>query len=221
MNDFVMPSLGADMDDGRLLEWYVKPGDPVKRGDIVALVDTDKAAIEIEIFEDGVVDELLVPAGEKVPVGTPLARIGAAGAVSGDEAAVVEELVPETLPEKVPEPVVEADEQPVVPPEEPAKTAVPSVHATPARVATEPSPRLMSRRPRKGSRPPSLKRNLNPDPNRVVSGFRLWHGVSPESSSSTSSPSRVPVLAVPLPRPTSKRRHVFPKSPYRCQKRPQ
>ena len=65
MNDFVMPSLGADMDDGRLLEWYVKPGDPVKRGDIVALVDTDKAAIEIEIFEDGVVSELLVPEEER------------------------------------------------------------------------------------------------------------------------------------------------------------
>ncbi len=74
-----MPSLGADMDAGRLLEWYVKPGDTVKRGDIVALVDTDKAAIEVEIFEDGVVGELLVPPGEKVPVGTPLATILAEG----------------------------------------------------------------------------------------------------------------------------------------------
>ncbi len=74
-----MPSLGADMDAGRLLEWYVKPGDAVKRGDIVALVDTDKAAIEVEIFQDGVVGELLVPPGEKVPVGTPLATIVAAG----------------------------------------------------------------------------------------------------------------------------------------------
>jgi pyruvate dehydrogenase E2 component (dihydrolipoamide acetyltransferase) len=84
MPDFLMPSLGADMDSGVLLEWRVKPGDRVKRGDIVALVDTQKAEIEIEVFDDGVVAELLVPEGERVPVGTPIARIGA-----GEAAAVV------------------------------------------------------------------------------------------------------------------------------------
>ena len=73
MSEFVMPSLGADMESGTLLEWFVKPGDAVKRGDIVAVVDTSKAEIEIEIFEDGVIDELLVAEGERVPVGTPLA----------------------------------------------------------------------------------------------------------------------------------------------------
>jgi pyruvate dehydrogenase E2 component (dihydrolipoamide acetyltransferase) len=90
MSEFRMPSLGADMDAGTLLDWYVKPGDMVKRGDIVALVDTDKAAVEIEIFLDGVVGELLIPPGEKVPVGTPLAVIQPAG-------------TPVTKPEAVPE----------------------------------------------------------------------------------------------------------------------
>jgi len=61
-----MPSLGADMESGTLLEWFVKPGDAVKRGDIVALVDTSKAEIEIEIFEDGVIDQLLVSEGMRV-----------------------------------------------------------------------------------------------------------------------------------------------------------
>jgi pyruvate dehydrogenase E2 component (dihydrolipoamide acetyltransferase) len=75
MSDFLMPSLGADMDTGTLLEWYVKPGDPVKRGDIVALVDTSKAEIEIEIFEDGVIGELHVQEGARVPVGTVLATV--------------------------------------------------------------------------------------------------------------------------------------------------
>jgi pyruvate dehydrogenase E2 component (dihydrolipoamide acetyltransferase) len=75
MADFVMPSLGADMEAGTLLEWYVKPGDAVKRGDIVALVDTSKAEIEVEIFEDGVIDELLVAEGTRVPVGTVLATV--------------------------------------------------------------------------------------------------------------------------------------------------
>jgi pyruvate dehydrogenase E2 component (dihydrolipoamide acetyltransferase) len=78
MSEFLMPSLGADMEAGTLLEWYVKPGDVVKRGDIVALVDTSKAEIEVEIFVDGVIDELLVPAGTRVPVGTALATVRSA-----------------------------------------------------------------------------------------------------------------------------------------------
>ena len=73
-----MPSLGADMDAGTLVEWLVKPGDLVKRGDIVAVVETEKGAIEIEIFEAGKVDELLVAIGATVPVGTPLALVGGA-----------------------------------------------------------------------------------------------------------------------------------------------
>ena len=62
------------MESGTLLEWFVKPGETVKRGDIVALVDTSKE-IEVEIFEDGVIDELLVAEGARVPVGTVLARV--------------------------------------------------------------------------------------------------------------------------------------------------
>jgi pyruvate dehydrogenase E2 component (dihydrolipoamide acetyltransferase) len=80
MSDFVMPSLGADMAEGTLLEWYVKPGARVHRGAVVALVDTSKAEIEIEVFDDGVVDEILVEPGTRVPVGTPLARISALAA---------------------------------------------------------------------------------------------------------------------------------------------
>ncbi|WIY00506.1 dihydrolipoamide acetyltransferase family protein [Amycolatopsis mongoliensis] len=77
MGAFRMPSLGADMDEGTVIEWLVKPGDQVHRGDIVAVVDTAKSAVEVECFETGAVGEILVPAGEKVPVGTPLAMIGA------------------------------------------------------------------------------------------------------------------------------------------------
>jgi pyruvate dehydrogenase E2 component (dihydrolipoamide acetyltransferase) len=76
VGDFLMPSLGADMERGTLTEWMVKPGDYVHRGDIVAAVDTDKAVMDIETFEEGVVAELLVAVGENVPVGTVLARIG-------------------------------------------------------------------------------------------------------------------------------------------------
>jgi len=70
-----MPSLRADMEAGKLVEWLVKPGDRVKRGDIVAVVETQKGAIEIEIFEAGQISDILVELNEKVPVGTPLALI--------------------------------------------------------------------------------------------------------------------------------------------------
>ncbi len=74
-----MPSLGADMEAGTLVEWKVKAGDAVKRGDLVAVVDTNKGAIEIEIWEDGVVEELRVAIGTKVPVGTVLAIVRGTG----------------------------------------------------------------------------------------------------------------------------------------------
>jgi pyruvate dehydrogenase E2 component (dihydrolipoamide acetyltransferase) len=82
MADFLMPSLGADMDEGTVTKWLVKPGDAVKRGDIVVEVETDKADMEVEVWETGVVERILVPEGEKVPVGTPLATLRATGAAA-------------------------------------------------------------------------------------------------------------------------------------------
>lgn len=72
---FTMPSLGADMDEGRITEWLVQPGDHVERGQIVVVVETDKSDIEVEVFEPATVAELLAAAGEVVPVGTPIARM--------------------------------------------------------------------------------------------------------------------------------------------------
>jgi pyruvate dehydrogenase E2 component (dihydrolipoamide acetyltransferase) len=79
MSEFRMPSLGADMEAGTLVQWLKQPGEAVHRGDIVAVVETQKGAIEIEIFEDGVLERQLVGAGVEVPVGTPLATIGKPG----------------------------------------------------------------------------------------------------------------------------------------------
>ena len=75
MIDFLMPSLGADMEAGTLIEWRKKPGETVKRGDIIAEVETQKGLIEIEVFEEGVIGELLIKEGTKVPVGTVMATI--------------------------------------------------------------------------------------------------------------------------------------------------
>lgn len=70
-----MPSLGADMVSGTLIEWQIKPGDVVKRGDVVAIVETDKGNIDVEVWHDGIVDRLVVAPGTTVPVGTVLAEL--------------------------------------------------------------------------------------------------------------------------------------------------
>jgi pyruvate dehydrogenase E2 component (dihydrolipoamide acetyltransferase) len=77
--EFRMPSLGADMEAGTLVQWLVKPGDRVKHGDIIAVVETQKGAIEIETFQTGRIEKFLVGVGTKVPVGTPLAEISTEG----------------------------------------------------------------------------------------------------------------------------------------------
>ncbi|MBF4766745.1 2-oxo acid dehydrogenase subunit E2 [Nocardioides agariphilus] len=111
MAAFTMPSLGADMEEGTLLEWLVHPGDTVHKGDIVAVVDTAKAAIEVETFLAGVVSELLVEPGTVVPVGAPLATIE-----TEDEA-------PQQLPRAAPP--MEKHQEAAVPPPAP----LPQVHS--------------------------------------------------------------------------------------------
>ena len=74
--NFLLPSLGADMDSGILLAWSVSPGDEVERGQVIAEVETDKGIIEVECWHDCVVEELLIaPGPDPLPVGTPLARL--------------------------------------------------------------------------------------------------------------------------------------------------
>lgn len=111
MVEFKMPSLGADMESGKLLEWMVKPGAKVKRGDIVAIVGTEKGEIEIEIFEDGIIDQLLVTEGTEMPVGAVLALIRGVG-----------EAIPIMAPSGAPSPLV-AEVQPAAPPPQPAVAA--------------------------------------------------------------------------------------------------
>jgi len=103
MSIFKMPSLGADMESGTLMEWKVKEGEKVKNGQVIAEVESNKGVIEVEIFEDGVVDKLLVEPGTSCDVGTPIAVI-----VGENETAEALEAELKTSPgketkEKVPE----------------------------------------------------------------------------------------------------------------------
>jgi len=80
MPEFLLPKLGADMTEGRLVEWLKKPGEPIARGDVIAVVETDKANIEVESWVPGTMEKILVePGPDWMPVGTPLALIRAEG----------------------------------------------------------------------------------------------------------------------------------------------
>ncbi|MEP1125469.1 MAG: dihydrolipoamide acetyltransferase family protein [Ilumatobacter sp.] len=80
---YAMPSLGADMDEGAVIEWLVEVGDTVERGQVVARVETEKSDIDIETWRGGTVAEIVVGAGETVPVGTVLMHLHANGAEHG------------------------------------------------------------------------------------------------------------------------------------------
>lgn len=131
MTEFRMPSLGADMTEGTVTHWFVHPGDPVKRGDIVAEVDTTKAAIEIECFDDGVMDEIRVPEGRTVPVGAVLATIIAGASSSGNGKV---ETVPEARGEPVPSVATSESAGPPESRDRAESVATPSVVAEPARM---------------------------------------------------------------------------------------
>ncbi|HEX5550165.1 MAG TPA: dihydrolipoamide acetyltransferase family protein [Nitrospira sp.] len=82
MAEFLMPALGSDMTEGKLVAWKKKIGDRVAKSEIIAEVDTEKSAIEIESFHAGVIEQLLVQPGETVSVGTVMAIIREEGASS-------------------------------------------------------------------------------------------------------------------------------------------
>ncbi len=117
MGVFTMPSLGSDMEAGTLVEWMVGPGDSVKRGDVVAVVETQKGAIEIEVFEAGTVHDLTANLGEELPVGAPLAFILGEGEEAPAAPAKAAQ-APAAPPEK-------ADVQPSEPPRAPGSETAP------------------------------------------------------------------------------------------------
>ena len=77
LHDLKMPSFGADMAKGTLVEWQVKKGEVIKRGDVIAVIETHKGAIDLDVFEDAIVEELLIKEGQQVSVGTPIATLRA------------------------------------------------------------------------------------------------------------------------------------------------
>lgn len=117
-----MPSLGADMEAATLVKWRVEPGQAIRRGDIIAEVETEKGIIDIECFQSGVVETLDVAPGTKVPVGARMATIRADGG-AGD--------APSPVPAAAPPPASPALPVPPAPPRDaPAPVAAPAPAAS-------------------------------------------------------------------------------------------
>src|SRR6476661_434536 len=79
MANVIMPKMGDAMEEGTLLRWLKQVGDEVEVGDPIAEIETDKVSLEIEASEGGVFTKMLVEEGQAVPIGTPIATIGAEG----------------------------------------------------------------------------------------------------------------------------------------------
>ena len=109
-----MPALSPTMEEGTLAKWHVKAGDTVKSGDVIAEIETDKATMEVEAVDEGVVESILIPEGtEEVKVNTPIATLKGEGAAGAAPPA----------PEKTasaPPPAKPAEFQPAPPPPAPS-----------------------------------------------------------------------------------------------------
>jgi pyruvate dehydrogenase E2 component (dihydrolipoamide acetyltransferase) len=133
--DYALPSLGADMDVGRVVEWRVAIGDTVERGDVIAVVETEKSDIDIEIWHDGVVREFLVGLQEEIPVGTPIVRLAGRGPAEQERVAPAGAPTPPSPPpttRAVPlAPPARPAERPVGTPSGPAPSSTARVRSSP------------------------------------------------------------------------------------------
>ena len=91
MPSILMPALSPTMEEGKLAKWLKNVGDMVKSGDVLAEIETDKATMEVEAIDEGVLTAILIPAGtENVKVNTPIAVIGEADAAPAPKAVAAE-----------------------------------------------------------------------------------------------------------------------------------
>ncbi|WP_421935566.1 pyruvate dehydrogenase complex E1 component subunit beta [Phenylobacterium sp.] len=107
MTDILMPALSPTMEEGTLAKWHVKVGDTIRSGDVIAEIETDKATMEVEAVDEGVVEAILVPEGtEEVKVNTAIARLAGEGGAAAPAKAAPE---PEAAVDPNPQPASRAE----------------------------------------------------------------------------------------------------------------
>ncbi|HWU50913.1 MAG TPA: pyruvate dehydrogenase complex dihydrolipoamide acetyltransferase [Asticcacaulis sp.] len=114
MTDILMPALSPTMEEGTLAKWHVKVGDEVFAGQVIAEIETDKATMEVEAVDEGVVEEILVPAGtENVKVNAPIARLKGEGGAAPAPAPKAAEAPKAEAPKEAPKPAAAPTPAPV------------------------------------------------------------------------------------------------------------
>src|SRR5712671_4621829 len=135
----LMPALSPTMEKGNLAKWHKKEGDPVKTGDVIAEIETDKATMEVEAVDDGTLGKILVPEGTNdVAVNTPIAMIlgegeDASALTDGGGAARAQKAPPSAPPAKAQQPEMQVEPTPA-----PAKPQV----SAPRQLQAPPEPDL-------------------------------------------------------------------------------
>lgn len=124
--EIFMPALSPTMEVGTLAAWLVKEGDPIESGDVIAEIETDKATMEVESIDDGVMGKILVAEGaEDIPVGTPIAVMLEDGEDAGD----IGEVSAAPEPALAPAPAAPAEVAPAPQPAQPAPAPMPAIAA--------------------------------------------------------------------------------------------
>src|SRR3990167_5657807 len=180
-----MPSLGADMETGKVVQWLVKPGDRVKPGDVVAVVEPHKGAIDVEILLDGVIDQLAA-LDQDMPVGAVLAQVLPQGAPQAP--APVDRLVTQRPGPTSPTADAGGRDAAVAPP---AFAAPPPPPVGPTgRARVSPAARQRAR-----------ALGLNPDalPGSGVGGMATLADVAQAAAKAPSAPDQAPGAAAPHP----------------------
>ncbi|MGN6423285.1 MAG: pyruvate dehydrogenase complex dihydrolipoamide acetyltransferase [Asticcacaulis sp.] len=136
MTDILMPALSPTMEEGTLAKWHVKVGDEVSAGQVIAEIETDKATMEVEAVDEGVVEEILVPAGtENVKVNAPIARLKGEGGAAP---------APAPAPKAAEAPKAEAPKEAPKPAAAPAPVPVAASAPSGARIAASPLARRLA-----------------------------------------------------------------------------
>ncbi len=135
-----MPRLSDTMQSGTIVRWNVKEGDSVASGDVVADVETDKATMEMPVYDDGVISKIMVAAGQQVPVGTPIAII----AVDGDDGQAVAVASSPASAQTSAAPAAAPNGQPVPHAPQPQPQRAHAVDSPSARVRVSPLARRMA-----------------------------------------------------------------------------
>ncbi|GAA4618830.1 pyruvate dehydrogenase complex dihydrolipoamide acetyltransferase [Saccharopolyspora hordei] len=121
MTEIQMPRLSDTMEEGVVSTWRKKVGDQVSRGDVVAEIETDKALMELEAYDDGVLEKILVEEGATVPIGTPIAVLGDGSGAAAESAPTPAPAAQTPAPAEAPAPAEPAEPAPAPAPAAPAE----------------------------------------------------------------------------------------------------